>query len=59
VKKAEGKRPVGRHSHRWEDNTEMDLKELNGRESLSLSTTALEPGVGLGFLQEFLPSFPV
>jgi hypothetical protein len=29
VKKAEGKRPVGRHSHRWEDNTEMDLKEVS------------------------------
>jgi len=28
VKKAEGKRPVGRHSHRWEDNTEVDLKEV-------------------------------
>jgi hypothetical protein len=27
-KKAEGNRPVGRHSHRWEDNTEMDLKEV-------------------------------
>ena len=28
VKKVEGKRPVGRHNHRWEDNTEMDLKEV-------------------------------
>jgi hypothetical protein len=27
--------------------------------SLSLSPTALQPGVGLGLLQEFLPSFPV
>jgi hypothetical protein len=26
---------------------------------LSLSPTALQPGVGLGLLQEFLPSFPV
>ena len=25
----------------------------------SLSSTALQPGVGLGLLQEFLPSFPV
>lgn len=28
VEKAEGKRTFGRHSHRWEDNTEMDIKEL-------------------------------
>jgi hypothetical protein len=27
VENAEGKRPLGRHSHRWEDNTEMDLKD--------------------------------
>ena len=26
---------------------------------LSLSPTALQPGVGLGLLQEFPPSFPV
>jgi len=28
-------------------------------EALSLSPTALQPGVGLGLLQEFPPSFPV
>ena len=26
--KPEGKRLLGRPSHRWEDNTEMDLQEL-------------------------------
>jgi hypothetical protein len=24
----EGKRPLGRHRHRWEDNIKMDLKEI-------------------------------
>jgi hypothetical protein len=28
VEKAEGKRPVGRHSHRWENNIEMDIKDV-------------------------------
>jgi len=23
-----GKRPLGRHRHRWEDNTKMDLQEV-------------------------------
>jgi len=26
VTKSEGKRPVGRHKYRWEDNIETDLK---------------------------------
>jgi hypothetical protein len=26
--KSEGKRTLGRHRHRWEDNTKMDLKEV-------------------------------
>ena len=26
--KPEGKRPLGRSSHRWEDNIEMDLQEV-------------------------------
>jgi len=34
VEKAEGKRPVGRHSHRWENNTEMDLTEGEGGSEL-------------------------
>jgi len=28
IKKLEGKRPLGRHRHRWEDNIKMDLKEI-------------------------------
>jgi hypothetical protein len=27
VRKPEGKRPVGRHKHRWENNIKMDLQE--------------------------------
>jgi hypothetical protein len=26
--KPEGKRPLGRPRHRWEDNTEMDLRDI-------------------------------
>jgi len=28
VEKAEGKRPLGRPRHRWENNTKMDLQEV-------------------------------
>jgi hypothetical protein len=28
VGKPEGKRPLGRPRHRWEDNIEMDLREV-------------------------------
>jgi hypothetical protein len=28
VEKPEGKRPLGRPRHRWEDNTKMDLHEV-------------------------------
>ena len=28
VKKPEGKRPLGRHRRRWEDNIKMDLQEV-------------------------------
>ena len=30
VGKTEGKRPLGRPSHRWEDNIKMDLQEVGG-----------------------------
>ena len=30
VGKPEGKRPLGRPRHRWEDNIEMDLQEVGG-----------------------------
>jgi len=28
VRKPEGKRPLGRPRHRWEDNIKMDLQEV-------------------------------
>jgi len=28
VGKPEGKRPLGRHRHRWEDNIKMDFQEV-------------------------------
>jgi len=28
--KSEGKRLLGKHAHRWEDNIKMDLKEMEG-----------------------------
>ena len=28
VRKPEGKRPLGRPRHRWEDNIKMDLQEM-------------------------------
>jgi hypothetical protein len=30
VGKPEGKRPLGRRRHRWEDNIKMDLQEVGG-----------------------------
>ena len=30
VAKPEGKRPLGRPRHRWEDNIQMDLQEIGG-----------------------------
>jgi len=30
VPKPEGKRPLGRPRHRWEDNIKMDLREVDG-----------------------------
>jgi hypothetical protein len=30
VGKPEGKRPLGRPRHRWEDNIKMDLQEVRG-----------------------------
>jgi hypothetical protein len=28
LEKPEGKRPIGRQRHRWEDNIKMDLKNI-------------------------------
>ena len=30
VGKPEGKRPLGRHRRRWEDNSKVDLQEVGG-----------------------------
>jgi hypothetical protein len=30
VGRLDGKRPLGRHEHRWEDNTKIDLQECYG-----------------------------
>jgi hypothetical protein len=30
VRKPEGKRPLGRPKHRWEDNIKIDLQEVGG-----------------------------
>ena len=32
MEKPEGKRPLGRPKHRWEDNIKMDLQEMECRE---------------------------
>jgi len=37
VGKPEGKRPIGRHRRRWEDNIKMDLQEV-GCEDLTGSS---------------------
>ena len=39
VGKPEGKRPLGRHRHRWEDNIKMDLQEVGcgGRDLIELA----------------------
>jgi hypothetical protein len=34
VGKPEGKRPLWRPRHRWEDNTKMDLQEVEGGHGL-------------------------
>jgi hypothetical protein len=31
VRKPEGKKPLGRPSHRWEDNIKLDLRKMRGR----------------------------
>jgi hypothetical protein len=38
VGRPEGKRPLGRHRHRWADNIKMDLREI-GRDKLDLAST--------------------
>jgi hypothetical protein len=36
VGKPEGKRPLGRPKHRWEDNVEMDLREIGWEDANSI-----------------------
>jgi len=37
VGKPEGKRPLGRPRHRWEDNIKMDLREVGGGDWMELA----------------------
>jgi len=46
VGKPEGKRPLGGHRHRWEDNIKMDLWELRGMCRLDSSVSGQGPVVG-------------
>jgi hypothetical protein len=48
VGKTEGKRPLGRHSRRWEDNIKLDLQELRWSEWTVLIW--LRTGTGGGLL---------
>jgi hypothetical protein len=48
VRKPEGKRPLERPRHRWEDNIKMDLHEVEWRAWTGL--TWLKIGTGSGFL---------
>ena len=34
--KCTGKRPLGKHMHRWEDNVRMDLKERGSMQGIGL-----------------------
>ena len=43
----EGKRPLGRPRHRWEDNIKMDLQEVGGVET---GWSWLRIGIGGGHL---------
>jgi hypothetical protein len=43
VRKPEGKRPLGRPSHRWEDGIRMDLREI-GWESVEWIQLAQDRG---------------
>jgi hypothetical protein len=37
VGKPEGKKPLGRPRHRWEDNIKMDLQEVGGMDWIELA----------------------
>ena len=40
--KSTGKRPLGRHRRRWEDNIRMDLKEIGGIGGIGLIRLRIE-----------------
>jgi hypothetical protein len=46
VRKPEGKRPLGRQRHRWEDNIRMDLQAMVGRHGLDSSGSGQGPVAG-------------
>jgi hypothetical protein len=48
VGKPEGKRPLGRPRHRWEDNIKIDLREVGG--GLGTGWSWLRIGTGGGHL---------
>jgi hypothetical protein len=46
VGKPEGKRPLGRPRHRWEDNIKMDLQEVGCRGTIGSSWLRIGTGGG-------------
>jgi hypothetical protein len=47
VGRPEGRRPLGRSRHRWEDNIKMDLKEWDGEAWTGLIWLRIGTGGGL------------
>jgi hypothetical protein len=47
VTRLKGKRPLGRHRHRWEDNIKMDLREIgiNGENWIQLAQDMASGGL--------------
>jgi len=46
VGKPEGKKPLGRPRHRWEDNIKMDLQEVGWRGMVGLIWRSIATGGG-------------
>jgi hypothetical protein len=47
IGKSEGKRPLGKHRHRWEDNIRIDLRETG---NLLTGIIRRKLGTGVGIL---------
>jgi hypothetical protein len=47
VRRPEGRRPLGRPRHRWEDNIKMDLQEVGWGACTGLIWLRIETGGGL------------